>query len=103
MVDSIACRIFIVCAVKKYTLYQGGSCKNIILKGSNLLLTSRSSVYKYDYHVLPMSFYFQTAIAECITYLDNGVVCIGSRLGDSQLVKVSTISVYRRHHHVIGL
>ena len=33
--------------------------------------------------------YFQTTIAECITYLDNGVVYIGSRLGDSQLVKVS--------------
>ena len=33
----------------------------------------------------------QTAIAECITYLDNGVVCIGSRLGDSQLVKVSRL------------
>ena len=31
----------------------------------------------------------QTTIAECITYLDNGVVFIGSRLGDSQLVKVS--------------
>ena len=33
---------------------------------------------------------FQTTIAECITYLDNGVVYIGSRLGDSQLVKVSS-------------
>jgi len=30
----------------------------------------------------------QTSIAECVTYLDNGVVYIGSRLGDSQLVKV---------------
>ena len=30
----------------------------------------------------------ETTIAECITYLDNGVVYIGSRLGDSQLVKV---------------
>ena len=48
-----------------------------------------------------MSFYFQTAIAECITYLDNGVVCIGSRLGDSQLVKVSTISVYHGRRHAI--
>lgn len=32
---------------------------------------------------------FQTSIAECLTYLDNGVVFVGSRLGDSQLVKVS--------------
>lgn len=29
-------------------------------------------------------------IPECITYLDNGVVFIGSRLGDSQLVKLNT-------------
>ncbi|KFP83830.1 DNA damage-binding protein 1, partial [Apaloderma vittatum] len=29
----------------------------------------------------------QTSIAECLTYLDNGVVFVGSRLGDSQLVK----------------
>lgn len=27
---------------------------------------------------------------ECITYLDNGVLFIGSRLGDSQLVKLNT-------------
>lgn len=32
----------------------------------------------------------QTSIAECLTYLDNGVVFVGSRLGDSQLVKVSS-------------
>ncbi len=31
----------------------------------------------------------ETTIAECITYLDNGVVYIGSRLGDSQLIKVT--------------
>ncbi|XP_021371372.1 DNA damage-binding protein 1-like isoform X1 [Mizuhopecten yessoensis] len=30
----------------------------------------------------------ETTIAECITYLDNGVVYIGSRLGDSQLIKL---------------
>lgn len=28
---------------------------------------------------------------ECITYLDNGVVFIGSRLGDSQLIRLNTI------------
>jgi len=27
---------------------------------------------------------------ECLTYLDNGVVFVGSRLGDSQLVKLNT-------------
>ncbi|KAM9409279.1 DNA damage-binding protein 1 [Pholidichthys leucotaenia] len=31
----------------------------------------------------------ETSIAECLTYLDNGVVFVGSRLGDSQLVKLS--------------
>jgi DNA damage-binding protein 1 len=31
----------------------------------------------------------QTTIAECLTYLDNGVVFVGSRLGDSQLVKLN--------------
>uniref|UniRef100_A0A8C4R1E9 DNA damage-binding protein 1 n=1 Tax=Eptatretus burgeri TaxID=7764 RepID=A0A8C4R1E9_EPTBU len=34
----------------------------------------------------------ETSIAECITYLDNGVVFIGSRLGDSQLVKLNVDS-----------
>ncbi|XP_018327485.1 DNA damage-binding protein 1 [Agrilus planipennis] len=32
----------------------------------------------------------EIATPECITYLDNGVIFIGSRLGDSQLVKLNT-------------
>lgn len=31
----------------------------------------------------------ETALAECLTYLDNGVVYVGSRLGDSQLIKLN--------------
>jgi DNA damage-binding protein 1 len=31
----------------------------------------------------------ETTIADCITYLDNGYVYIGSRLGDSQLVRLN--------------
>lgn len=31
----------------------------------------------------------EISIPECITYLDNGVVYVGSRLGDSQLVKLN--------------
>lgn len=31
----------------------------------------------------------ETSIPECITYLDNGVLFIGSRHGDSQLVKLN--------------
>ncbi|XP_071974589.1 DNA damage-binding protein 1 [Engystomops pustulosus] len=34
----------------------------------------------------------ETSIAECLTYLDNGVVFVGSRLGDSQLVKLTADS-----------
>uniref|UniRef100_A0A3B4BCJ2 DNA damage-binding protein 1 n=1 Tax=Periophthalmus magnuspinnatus TaxID=409849 RepID=A0A3B4BCJ2_9GOBI len=34
----------------------------------------------------------ETSIAECLTYLDNGVVFVGSRLGDSQLVKLNVDS-----------
>ncbi|XP_028142182.1 DNA damage-binding protein 1 [Diabrotica virgifera virgifera] len=32
----------------------------------------------------------EIATPECITYLDNGVLFIGSRIGDSQLVKLNT-------------
>lgn len=32
----------------------------------------------------------EVSIPECVTYLDNGVIFIGSRLGDSQLVKLNT-------------
>ncbi|MGH0150674.1 UNVERIFIED_CONTAM: hypothetical protein FKN15_017842 [Acipenser sinensis] len=35
----------------------------------------------------------ETSIADCLTYLDNGVVFVGSRLGDSQLVKITSGSV----------
>lgn len=32
----------------------------------------------------------EVSIPECITYLDNGVIFIGSRMGDSQLIKLIT-------------
>lgn len=35
------------------------------------------------------TFQGETSIPECITYLDNGVLFIGSRHGDSQLVKLN--------------
>uniref|UniRef100_L7M756 Putative dna damage-binding protein 1 n=1 Tax=Rhipicephalus pulchellus TaxID=72859 RepID=L7M756_RHIPC len=37
---------------------------------------------------LKLEFLGEITIAECITYLDNGVVYVGSRLGDSQLIKL---------------
>lgn len=38
---------------------------------------------------LKVEFLGEISIPECITYLDNGVVYIGSRLGDSQLIKLN--------------
>ncbi|CAK9300497.1 unnamed protein product [Gordionus sp. m RMFG-2023] len=32
----------------------------------------------------------ETCIPECLTYLDNGVIYVGSRLGDSQLIRLRT-------------
>ncbi|XP_014678579.1 PREDICTED: DNA damage-binding protein 1-like [Priapulus caudatus] len=40
----------------------------------------------------------QTTIAECLTYLDNGVVYVGSRLGDSQLVRLNVEANARRSY-----
>lgn len=34
----------------------------------------------------------EISIPECVTYLDNGVLFIGSRHGDSQLVKLNTVA-----------
>ena len=34
----------------------------------------------------------EISIPECLTYLDNGVVYVGSRLGDSQLAKLNVES-----------
>jgi len=34
----------------------------------------------------------ETSIPHCLTYLDNGVVFVGSTLGDSQIIKLSTES-----------
>jgi hypothetical protein len=35
----------------------------------------------------------ETSMCEYITYLDNGVTFIGSRFGDSQLIRVDFISL----------
>ena len=31
----------------------------------------------------------EISVPECLTYLDNGVIFVGSRFGNSQLVKIS--------------
>eukprot|EP00794_Sanderia_malayensis_P018107 gene18107-19916_t len=43
----------------------------------------------------------QTSIAHCLSYLDNGVVFVGSTLGDSQLVKLKKISDGMDYVHVM--
>ena len=37
----------------------------------------------------------ETSICEFITYLDNGVTFIGSRFGDSQLIRVASVLFLR--------
>lgn len=44
-------------------------------------------IIKCDYNMLLIV--GEIATPECITYLDNGVLFIGSRMGDSQLVKLN--------------
>lgn len=44
------------------------------------------------YIYIDLSIVGEISIPECITYLDNGVLFIGSRHGDSQLVKLNTTS-----------
>uniref|UniRef100_A0A1I7XBW2 DNA damage-binding protein 1 n=1 Tax=Heterorhabditis bacteriophora TaxID=37862 RepID=A0A1I7XBW2_HETBA len=39
---------------------------------------------------LKLEYLGDTSIAECIVYLDNGVVFVGSRFGDSQLIRLTT-------------
>ena len=46
--------------------------------------------YFFSYPFISLTFSGETSIPECLTYLDNGVVFVGSRLGDSQLVKLNT-------------
>lgn len=58
-----------------------GCCSDVVLAGCGRVLFRLVVV-----HLLLLN--SQTSIAECLTYLDNGVVFVGSRLGDSQLVKV---------------
>ena len=38
---------------------------------------------------IQVEFLGETTIPECLVYLDNGVMFVGSRLGDSQLIRLS--------------
>ncbi|GAB0095840.1 hypothetical protein DMENIID0001_112710 [Sergentomyia squamirostris] len=50
---------------------------------------SKKNLYVKD---LKVDLLGEISIPECITYLDNGVLFIGSRHGDSQLVKLNTVA-----------
>ncbi|KFM57826.1 DNA damage-binding protein 1, partial [Stegodyphus mimosarum] len=56
-----------------------------------MLLLEREEKMDGSIHVRDLKFEFlgEITIPECITYLDNGVVYVGSRLGDSQLIKLN--------------
>ncbi|XP_048584985.1 DNA damage-binding protein 1 [Nematostella vectensis] len=57
-----------------------------------MLLLERQELIDGTYEVkdLKLEMLGETSIAHCLVYLDNGVVFIGSMLGDSQLAKLST-------------
>jgi len=55
-----------------------------------MLLLIRDDKTKASVKDLKLEFLGETTIAECLTYLDNGYVYVGSRLGDSQLVRLNT-------------
>lgn len=57
-----------------------------------LVIVSINSGHRGIFNVFLISWKFSGEIVtpECITYLDNGVLFIGSRLGDSQLIKLNT-------------
>lgn len=51
---------------------------------------AKGTIYVKD---LKVELLGEISIPQCITYLDNGVLYIGSRHGDSQLVKLSTTAL----------
>lgn len=65
----------------------------LVVKDLKVELLGKAASFKILQFLLFIKFYLfsgETSIPECITYLDNGVLFIGSRHGDSQLVKLNT-------------
>lgn len=58
----------------------------LILKASDY----RPSDSKLEVQEMRLELLGEISIPECITYLDNAVVYVGSKLGDSQLIKLTT-------------
>jgi DNA damage-binding protein 1 len=57
-----------------------------------LLETETNSQNKLQVKDLKVELLGEISIPECITYLDNGVLFIGSRHGDSQLIRLNASS-----------
>jgi DNA damage-binding protein 1 len=51
--------------------------------------SSSSAVTQVTVQNLKLEYLGEITIPECLTYLDNGVVFVGSRLGDSQLIHLN--------------
>lgn len=55
-----------------------------------LLLNVTESQSGYTVKEMRIDYLGETSIADSINYIDNGVVFVGSRLGDSQLIRLMT-------------
>lgn len=55
-----------------------------------LLNVTDSSMYGRVVNEIRIDYLGETSIADSINYIDNGVIFIGSRLGDSQLIRLHT-------------
>ncbi|KAG9510937.1 DNA damage-binding protein 1, partial [Fragariocoptes setiger] len=55
-----------------------------------LVLEKEDDTIPAEVKQLKLEFLGEISIPECLTYLDNYVVYVGSRLGDSQLIRLST-------------
>ncbi|CAG0918721.1 unnamed protein product [Notodromas monacha] len=58
-------------------------------KDSDCGASSSSTVAQVTVQNLRLEYLGEISIPECLTYLDNGVVFVGSRLGDSQLIHLN--------------
>lgn len=72
---------------KGYRYLLGNMSGNLFMLFLEAETNAQGNLYVKD---LKVELLGEISIPECITYLDNGVLFIGSRHGDSQLVKLNT-------------
>lgn len=73
---------------KGYRYLLGNMAGNLFMLFLDTDTNPQGNLYVKD---LKVELLGEISIPECITYLDNGVLFIGSRHGDSQLVRLNTI------------